>query len=86
MHRGLDFAAPRGTPIFAAGNGAITYRGRRGAYGNFILIKHNNGYETAYAHLNRFNNKFKKGSRVEQGDVIGYVGTTGRSTGPTFTL
>ena len=82
MHRGLDFAAPRGTPIFAAGNGAITYRGRRGAYGNFILIKHNNGYETAYAHLNRFNNKFKKGSRVEQGDVIGYVGTTGRSTGP----
>lgn len=82
MHKGLDFAAPTGTPIFAAGNGAITYRARRGAYGNFILIRHNNGYETAYAHLSRFNRKFRKGVRVKQGDVIGYVGTTGRSTGP----
>lgn len=82
MHQGLDFAAPTGTPIFAAGNGTITSRGRRGAYGHFILIKHNNGYETAYAHLSRYSRKFRKGSRVKQGDVIGYVGSTGRSTGP----
>ena len=82
MHRGLDFAAPRGTPIFAAGNGTIKYRGRKGAYGNFITIQHNNGFKTAYAHMSRFNRKFRKGSRVQQGDVIGYVGTTGRSTGP----
>jgi murein DD-endopeptidase MepM/ murein hydrolase activator NlpD len=82
MHQGLDFAAPTGTPIFAAGSGTITYRGRRGAYGNFILIKHNNGYETAYAHLSRYSSKFRNGSRVKQGDVIGYVGSTGRSTGP----
>lgn len=82
MHRGLDFAAPRNTPIFAAGNGTIKYRGRKGAYGNFIEIKHSNGYSTAYAHMNKFNKRFRRGSKVKQGDVIGYVGTTGRSTGP----
>ncbi len=82
LHKGVDFAAPRGTPIFAAGKGVITYRARYGSYGNFIRIKHNSTYETAYAHMSRFNPRFRNGSRVKQGDVIGYVGTTGRSTGP----
>ncbi|MBL6664996.1 MAG: M23 family metallopeptidase [Rickettsiales bacterium] len=82
MHKGVDFAARRGTPILAAGSGVINYRGRRGGYGNYIRIKHNSQYSTAYAHASRFSNKFKKGSRVKQGDVIAYVGTTGRSTGP----
>ena len=80
MHKGLDFAAPRGTPIYAAGNGTIKYAGRKGAYGNFVLIRHNATYSTAYAHMKRINTA--KGRRVKQGQVIGYVGTTGRSTGP----
>jgi murein DD-endopeptidase MepM/ murein hydrolase activator NlpD len=82
MHKGTDFAARRGTPILAAGNGIITYFGRRGGYGNYVRIKHNSRYSTAYAHASRFNRKFRRGSRVKQGDVISYVGTTGRSTGP----
>lgn len=82
MHKGVDFAARRGTPILAAGSGIINYRGRRGGYGNYIRIKHNSRYSTAYAHASRFNKRFRKGSRVKQGDVIAYVGTTGRSTGP----
>ena len=82
MHKGIDFAARRGTPILAAGSGVITYRGRRGGYGNYVRIRHNSRYSTAYAHASRFNKRFKKGSRVKQGDVIAYVGTTGRSTGP----
>ena len=80
MHKGLDFAAPRGTPIYAAGNGTIKYAGRNGAYGNFVLIRHNATYSTAYAHMKRINTA--KGRRVKQGQIIGYVGTTGRSTGP----
>jgi murein DD-endopeptidase MepM/ murein hydrolase activator NlpD len=80
MHKGLDFAAPRGTPIYAAGNGTIQYAGRKGAYGNFILIRHNATYSTAYAHMKSI--KTVKGRRVKQGQIIGYVGTTGRSTGP----
>lgn len=82
LHKGVDFAAPRGTPIFAAGNGTITYRGRYGGYGNFIKIRHNSRYQTAYAHISKFNRRFKRGSKVKQGDVIAYVGSTGRSTGP----
>lgn len=82
LHKGVDFAARTGTPIFAAGDGKIIYRGRYGGYGNFIKIKHNSTYQTAYAHMSRFNRRFRNGSRVKQGDVIGYVGTTGRSTGP----
>jgi len=82
MHKGVDFAARRGTPILAAGSGIINYRGRRGGYGNYVRIKHNSRYSTAYAHASRFNKRFRKGSRVKQGDVIAYVGTTGRSTGP----
>ncbi len=81
MHKGIDFAAPTGTPIYAAGSGKIVYRGRRGAYGNYMKIKHNSQYSTAYAHISRFNKKYKRGSRVKQGDIIAYVGSTGRSTG-----
>ena len=82
MHKGIDFAAPRGTPIYAAGDGRIVYIGRRGGYGNFIKIRHHAGLETAYAHMKGFKRGLKRGSRVKQGQVIGYVGTTGRSTGP----
>ncbi len=82
MHKGIDFAAPRGTPIYAAGDGTIDYLGRYGSYGKFVRINHGNGYQTAYAHLNRFGKGKRKGGKVKQGDVIGYVGTTGRSTGP----
>ena len=82
MHRGIDFAAPRGTPVYAAGNGYIKKRGYLGSYGNYILLYHSPDYATAYAHLSRFAKNQKKGTRVKQGDIIGYVGTTGRSTAP----
>ena len=82
MHSGIDFAAPRGTPIKAAGNGVIERAGRAGAYGKYIRIRHINGYKTAYAHMHRFAKGMKPGKRVRQGQVIGYVGSTGRSTGP----
>lgn len=82
MHKGVDFAAPRGTPIYAAGNGVVSFAGRKGGYGNYIRIRHNGTYSTAYAHMKGFRRGIQKGSRVNQGDIIGYVGTTGRSTGP----
>jgi murein DD-endopeptidase MepM/ murein hydrolase activator NlpD len=82
MHRGVDFAAPIGTPIYAAGDGTIVEIGRKGAYGNYIRIRHNNTLETAYAHMHRFASGMSKGTRVQQGQVIAYVGSTGRSTGP----
>jgi murein DD-endopeptidase MepM/ murein hydrolase activator NlpD len=82
MHRGVDFAAPAGTPIYAAGDGVIEVREREGAYGNYIRVRHTPDYATAYAHMSRFAPRIVKGSRVKQGQVIGYVGTTGRSTGP----
>lgn len=82
MHKGVDFAAARGTPFYAAGDGTVTYAARKGAYGNFISIRHNSEYTTAYAHLKGFARGIRKGKRVRQGQVIGYVGTTGRSTGP----
>lgn len=82
MHKGIDFGAPRGTPIMAAGDGVIQQIGRNGAYGNFVLIKHNSRLSTAYAHATRFAKGMRKGSRVKQGQIIAYVGTTGRSTGP----
>jgi murein DD-endopeptidase MepM/ murein hydrolase activator NlpD len=82
MHRGLDFAAPRGTPIYAAGNGTIEHAGRNGAYGKYIRIRHNGTYKTAYGHMRRLVRGMRKGKRVRQGQIIGYVGTTGRSTGP----
>jgi len=82
MHRGVDFAAPVGTPIFAAGDGAIVRIGGYGDYGNYIQIRHNNQFATAYAHVSRFAPGLSTGARVHQGQVIAYVGTTGRSTGP----
>lgn len=82
LHKGTDFAAPTGTPIYAAGNGKVTTYGPNGTYGNFAKIEHANGYTTAYAHMSRFAKGVKRGSFVKQGQVIGYVGTTGRSTGP----
>ena len=81
-HKGIDFAAPRGTPVKAAGDGVVMRANRYGSFGNYVLIRHANGYETAYAHLNGFARGMHKGKRVRQGDVIAYIGTTGRSTGP----
>lgn len=82
LHKGTDFAAPTGTPIYAAGNGVIKSYGPNGSFGNYAKIEHANGYTTAYAHMSRFAKGLRRGSSVRQGQVIGYVGTTGRSTGP----
>jgi murein DD-endopeptidase MepM/ murein hydrolase activator NlpD len=82
MHKGIDFAAPTGTPVYAAGDGKIEKAGRLGGYGNYLRIKHNDTYATAYAHLHRFARGMRPGKRVKQGQVVAYVGTTGRSTGP----
>ena len=82
MHAGVDFAAPRGTPILAAGSGTVERANRYGSNGNYIRIRHSDGYKTAYAHLKNFARGVKTGSYVTQDQVIGYVGTTGRSTGP----
>ena len=82
MHKGVDFAAPTGTPIFAAGNGIVEYVGKNGGYGKYIRIRHDGTYKTAYAHLNSYKKGIGNGVRVKQGDIIGYVGSTGRSTGP----
>ena len=82
MHRGLDFAAPSGTPIMAAGDGVVETAGTNGAYGKYIRIRHNSTYKTAYAHLESYARGIRSGTRVEQGQTIGFVGTTGRSTGP----
>jgi len=82
LHKGTDFAAPTGTPVYAAGNGTVEWSARRGGYGNYIIVKHANGYKTAYAHLSRYASGLRKGRRVRQGEVIGYVGSTGASTGP----
>ncbi len=82
MHKGTDFAAAKGTPIMAAGNGTIAYMAVKGGYGNYVQIKHNSEYSTAYGHASRFNRKFRVGSKVKQGDIVAYVGSTGRSTGP----
>lgn len=82
MHKGVDFAAPTGTPIYAAGDGVIEYAGRKGAYGNYLSLRHNSTLKTAYAHMHKFAKGISAGKRVSQGDIVGYVGTTGRSTGP----
>ncbi|ACT57842.1 M23 family metallopeptidase [Hirschia baltica] len=82
VHKGTDFAAPRGTPIYAAGNGVVERASRYGSYGNYVRIRHADGYKTAYAHMNGYGKGIKSGVRVKQGQIIGYVGTTGRSTGP----
>ena len=82
MHKGTDFAAPVGTPIYAAGDGIIESIGRNGGYGNYIRIRHKSDLHTAYAHLKGFAKGMHKGKRVKQKQVIGYLGSTGRSTGP----
>lgn len=82
MHKGTDFAAPTGTPVYAAGHGIVERASRYGGYGKYVRIRHANGYKTAYAHLSRYGRGAKKGRRVRQGDIIGYVGSTGASTGP----
>ncbi|MDB4827862.1 peptidoglycan DD-metalloendopeptidase family protein [Candidatus Pelagibacter sp.] len=82
MHRGTDFAALKGTPIMASGNGIVKKAGWCGGGGNCVKIKHNSTYETVYAHMSKFARGIKKGVRVKQGQTIGYVGSTGKSTGP----
>ena len=82
MHRGTDFAAPKGTPIMASGNGIIKKAGWCGGGGNCIRIRHNSTYETIYAHMSKFARGIKTGIRIKQGQTIGYVGSTGKSTGP----
>jgi len=80
MHKGMDFAAATGTPIYAAGDGVVEKAGRFSSYGKYVRIRHNSELKTAYAHMSKI--KTRVGARVTQGQVIGYVGTTGRSTGP----
>jgi len=81
MHRGMDFSAPRGTPVYATGNGVIVRADNRATgFGNHIVINHGYGYQTLYAHLSKYN--VKRGQHVKRGDLIGFVGSTGRSTGP----
>jgi len=82
MHAGVDFAAPSGTPIRAAGDGVIRRAGWNGGYGRYVRIRHNSIYQTAYAHMRRIAKGIKPGVRVQQGQIIGYVGSSGRSTGP----
>ncbi len=81
-HKGVDFAAPTGTRIYAAGNGTVSFVGRQRGYGKIIKIRHANGYETRYAHMNGFASGMRRGKKVSQGQVIGYVGATGWATGP----
>ena len=82
MHTGTDFAAPKGTPIMASGDGKVTKAGWCGGGGNCVKIKHNSKYQTVYAHMSKFGRGIKRGVRVKQGQIIGYVGSTGMSTGP----
>lgn len=82
MHKGVDFGAPKGTPILAAGSGVVQKAGWFGNYGRYIRIRHTSRYSTAYAHMTRIASGVTPGARVRQGQVIGYVGSTGRSTGP----
>ena len=82
LHQGTDFAAPKGTPIMASGSGTVEMASWNGAYGKYVRIRHNSTYKTAYAHLSRFGKNIRRGAKVQQGQIIGYVGSTGRSTGP----
>jgi murein DD-endopeptidase MepM/ murein hydrolase activator NlpD len=81
-HLGMDFAAPRGRKVYATADGKIIFRGRKGGYGNAIVMRHSGGYKSLYGHLSKFNKRVRKNSWIKQGTLIGYVGTTGRSTGP----
>ena len=82
MHQGTDFAAPKGTPIMASGDGIVKKAGWCGGGGNCVKIKHNSTYQTIYAHMSKFAKNIRSGVRVKQGQIIGYVGSTGKSTGP----
>ena len=82
MHKGVDYAAKRGTPIKAAGDGKISFRGRKGGYGRVVIIQHGGRYSTLYAHMQSFKKSMYVGKRVKQGQIIGYVGSSGRATGP----
>ena len=82
MHKGTDFAAPMGTPIMASGDGVIKKAGWCGGGGNCVVIKHNSTYQTVYAHMSKFAKGVRSGVRVKQAQIIGYVGSTGKSTGP----
>lgn len=82
LHKGTDFAAGAGTPIMAAGDGVVVKAGYNGGYGNYVRIRHTDGYETAYAHMSRYGRGVRPGVQVRQQQIIGYVGSTGRSTGP----
>lgn len=82
MHKGVDFAAPVGTKIFAAGAGVVELAARNGSFGNYVRIRHDSGYKTAYAHLSRYAAGIRSGTRVTQGQVVGYVGMTGTTNGP----
>jgi murein DD-endopeptidase MepM/ murein hydrolase activator NlpD len=79
---GVDYAAPTGTPIWAAASGVITFRGKKGGAGNCVIVKHDNGYQTTYMHMSKFRKGQDIGQRVRQKDVIGYVGMSGLATGP----
>ena len=82
LHTGMDYAAPRGTPIHAAADGVVEFVGRNGGYGKHIRLRHSKTMKTSYSHMHKFKKGLKRGSRVKAGDIIGYVGSTGRSTGP----
>ena len=82
MHKGIDFGVPTGTPIMAAGEGTVEEAGFHGSYGNYVRLRHGNGYGTAYAHMSRIAPGIHSGKHVAQGQVIGFVGATGRATGP----
>lgn len=82
MHRGVDFGAPTGTPIYAAGDGTVDFAGVKGGYGNYLRIKHNDKYSSAYGHISRFASNVAPGRKVRQGQIVAYVGATGMATGP----
>lgn len=82
MHKGVDYAAPTGTPIKAAGDGKVIFMGRKGGYGNAVVLQHGGQYSTLYGHMSNFRRGVSVGKRVKQGQIIGYVGSTGRATGP----
>jgi murein DD-endopeptidase MepM/ murein hydrolase activator NlpD len=82
MHQGIDFGAGMGTPVLAAGDGVVVEARRWGGYGNWLRIRHNDGWETGYGHLSRYASGLKPGQRVRQGQLVAYVGSTGASTGP----
>ncbi len=81
-HHGLDYAAPRGTPVSAVGDGTVLFTGTKGGYGKVVILKHSGGYKTTYGHLSRMASGIRKGKKVDQGEVIAYVGSTGIATGP----